>query len=287
MKTKVLVTGAEGQLAKSIQYLCRDHCESIELVFATKGLLNITNKHHIEEFFEKHKFQFCINCAAYTNVELAEIEQDLAMEVNYEAVKSLAQVCDAHNSIFIHISTDYVFDGSNTRPYKESDPVNPINHYGWSKYKGEEAIQEVMSSYFIIRTSWLYSIYPKNFVTTIVDKIKNQDNLSIVNTQYGSPTSCHELAKFIIHLIESKTTYYGIYNFTDEGHTNWYEFALEIASHLKNSDISKIRPVAEYKTRAKRPKYSVLSNSKRKQIYDQYSKWEDNVKRVVNQLKEL
>ncbi len=283
MNTKVLVTGGGGQLARSIAYLSKQF-EDIDFCFETKEGLDISNKPQLESYFENNKFDYCINCAAYTNVEQAEVHRDLAELINVDATRTLAELCKASSVTLIHISTDYIFDGTKKEPYLETDTPSPINHYGHTKNEGEKAIIDSLSTYFIIRTSWLYSVYGKNFVTTIANRVKDQADLTIVNTQIGSPTSCHELAQFIIFLIETDVNSYGIYNFTDKGETSWFEFAVAIASHFKTYDVSKISPVAEYKTKAKRPNYSVLSNAKRIEIYDRFRSWEDNVKWVVNQL---
>ncbi len=283
MKTKVLVTGGGGQLARSIAYLSKQY-EDIDFSFETKERLNISNRSQVESYFKNNKFDYCINCAAYTNVEQAEEQQELAKLINVDATKILAELCKASNITLIHISTDYVFDGTKNKPYLETDRPSPINYYGHTKNEGEKAIIETLSTYFIIRTSWLYSVFGKNFVTTIASRVKDHADLSIVNTQIGSPTSCHELAQFILFLIETDVKSYGIYNFTDKGETSWFEFAVAIASHFKRYDISKISPVAEYKTKAKRPNYSVLSNAKRIEIYDRFRSWKDNVEWVVNQL---
>lgn len=283
MKTKVLVTGGGGQLARSIAYLSKQY-EDIDFSFETKERLNISNRSQVESYFKNNKFDYCVNCAAYTNVEQAEEQQDLAKLINVDATKLLAELCKVSNTTLIHISTDYVFDGTKNEPYLETDRPSPINYYGHTKNEGEKAIIETLSTYFIIRTSWLYSVFGKNFVTTIASRVKDHADLSIINTQIGSPTSCHELAQFILFLIETDVKSYGIYNFTDKGETSWFEFAVAIASHFKEYDISKISPVAEYKTKAKRPNYSVLSNAKRIEIYDRFRSWKDNVEWVVNQL---
>lgn len=284
MRTKVLVTGAGGQLARSIKYYCRNNSHDIDFSFVTKEQLDITKRNQVFSFFEQSNFDYCVNCAAYTNVEQAEEERELANLINVDATKQLAEICKTFNTTLIHISTDYIFDGTNRRPYLESDKPSPINYYGHTKNEGERAIMTTLSNYFILRTSWLYSMYGKNFVTTIVNKIKQNANLTVVDSQIGSPTSCHELAKFIVFLIASDVKDYGVYNFTDKGETNWYNFALTIASHFKDYDKAKLRPVTNYKTRAERPIYSVLSNAKRNNIYPHFPQWQDNVEWVVNQL---
>ncbi|AUC82956.1 dTDP-4-dehydrorhamnose reductase [Lacinutrix sp. Bg11-31] len=262
MKTKVLVTGANGQLAQTIKVLYSANKENVQFVFVNKNELDITNYKEVSNFFSINNYDYCINCAAYTNVEQAEEFIELVFKINAEAVKNLALLCKKHRTVLIHISTDYVFDGKEETPYLETDLTNPINQYGKSKLKGEQCISNSLKEHFIIRTSWLYSNYGKNFVKTIANKIKENSELKITIAETGTPTSCIDLSSFLYYLITTKSNKYGIYHFSNEGITTWYGFAVEIAKHFNSFDLKKIVPVEGFITKARRPKYSVMSKDK-------------------------
>jgi len=262
MKTKVLVTGANGQLGKTIKELYASNEDKIHFTFATKKDLDISIISEIEEFFKTNDFDYCINCAAYTNVEQAELNPDLAFKINAEAVKNLASTCKKTNTVLIHISTDYVFDGEKQTPYLESDITNPINEYGKSKRLGEQYIQEILQKHFIIRTSWLYSEYGKNFMRTMLRLSKEKSELNVVSDQIGTPTYAKDLARVIFVIINSKSIQFGIYNYSNEGIANWYDFAKTIFE-FSNIKI-KLNPIKTetYPTLAMRPKHCVLDKSK-------------------------
>jgi dTDP-4-dehydrorhamnose reductase len=283
MRTKVLVTGANGQLGKSIKEVSGNYQKFIEFLFLDKSKLDITNDQEIEAFFIANKLDYCINCAAYTNVDLAENERDKALAVNAYATKNLALACKKWNVSLIHISTDYVFDGNKSSPYIETDKTNPINVYGESKLLGEKYIQENTTNYFIIRVSWLYSKFDKNFVKTIFEKLENNKKLTITTSQRGTPTSCEDLSKFIIFLVLNKTDKFGIYHLTAQGETTWYDLALEIAKKLKKHDY--VSPILKYKTLAKRPEYSVLNNKKAMSLSQEFvQQWQKSVDKVIEEL---
>lgn len=284
MKTKILVTGAQGQLAKTFYNLYHQKTDDLEFTFVSKSDLDITNKTQLVSFFKTHQFNYCLNCAAYTNVEQSENLPDIAYKVNAEAVKILAKVCKNNNAILIHISTDYVFDGKANQPYTEEDLTNPINEYGKSKLKGEQEIKTILDNFFIIRTSWLYSRYGHNFLKTIIKKIQDDSDLKITTSQTGTPTSCDELSQFIFFLINTRSKSYGVYHFSSLGETTWYDFALEIAKQFKHYNISKITPVQSFKTKANRPKYSVLNNHKSFQIFKKRERWENQVHKTVKSI---
>ena len=236
MKTKVLVTGANSQLAKTIKELYNKNTDNVIFDFVSKYELDISDKESIVSYFSTHNFNYCINCAAYTNVEEAETNRDLAFKINSEGVKNLAEVCKLNKTVLIHISTDFVFDGKKQEPYIEEDSTNPLNVYGASKLAGEKHVDSILPSHFIIRTSWLYSVYGKNFVKTIISKIKEKKKLQIVTTQVGTPTSCIDLSGFIYFLIKSKTLKFGLYNFSALGQASWYEFAKQIELQFINTE---------------------------------------------------
>ena len=238
MKTKFLVTGANGQLGKTIREQFSKKNELLQAVYVSKSELDISNINDIDKLFYNHSFNYCINCAAYTDVEEAETDTKLAFKINAEAVKNIAEICKKNNTTLIHISTDYVFGGEKNEPYLEGDKTNPINQYGKSKLLGEQNIQDALNQYFIIRTSWLYSKYGKNFVKTIMAKIQQGTKLQITTSQLGTPTSCVDLAKFIYHIIVSNEDKYGIYHFSALGEATRYDFALQIATHFNRPNIS-------------------------------------------------
>ncbi|CAH8282824.1 dTDP-4-dehydrorhamnose reductase [Mariniflexile fucanivorans] len=263
MNKKVLVTGANGQLGKTIEELYSINDASLEFTFVSKENLDITNEGELLLYFKANKFDYCINCAAYTNVEQAEKTPEIAYRVNAEAVKNLAESCKENNITLIHISTDYVFDGEKIEPYELTDVPNPINEYGKSKLLGEQYIQRTLEKYFIIRTSWLYSKkYSKNFYKSILEKVKVENELFITDEQIGCPTNTENLADFIIKIIIVRISKFGLYHFCDEKAMTWYDFANQVL--FENYLLDKIKLVKSnsYRTFAKRPKNSVLINSK-------------------------
>ncbi len=284
MNIKVLVTGSNGQLGKTLKQLSSKYSDKIEFTFATKQALDITNNQEVSNFFSRTHYDYCVNCAAYTNVEQAEIISEAAFKVNAEAVLYLAEECKKTNTILIHISTDYVFDGIKNRPYTEEDFTNPINEYGKSKLLGENFVKQTLNKYFIIRTSWLYSIHGKNFLKTIVSKINENEKLNISTSQKGSPTSCKEVSLFIVHLIKTGQEQYGVYNFSALGEATWYDFALQISNHFPTYDKSYISPVESFASKVKRPDYSVLNNSKSYSIYSKRFIWNHSVDCTMNNL---
>ena len=281
MKTKVLVTGANGQLGQCFKAISKMFA-NIDFTFVNSTELNIADVSDVETIFKNETFDYCINCAAYTKVDLAEKEQDKAFLINAEGVKHIAKACKNFNAILIHVSTDFVFDGSNTTPYTETDIPNPINVYGHSKLKGEAFIQSIFENYFIIRTSWLYSEFGHNFVRTMLKLSSEKDELNIVNDQTGSPTYAKDLAEFIIKIIQLNSQDFGIFNFSNSGETSWYEFAKTIFE-LKQVKIN-VSPInsSEYTTFATRPKYSVLNTTKAEQTFSfKAENWKVALKRAL------
>ncbi len=281
MKT-VLVTGANGQLGKCIQKIHKNYPE-FSFYFKSSQQLDITNQERVSRYFAKNNIDYCINCAAYTNVELAETEQEKAYLVNAEAVKNLAIICKKSNTTLIHVSTDYVFDGTSIKPYTEEDTTNPISIYGASKRQGEIYIEEHLTTYFILRTSWLYSEFGKNFYKTILQKAAEKANLTITTEQTGTPTNANDLADSILEILTKNHTEYGIYNFSNEGKATWYDFAREIISNMKLSEEKQpvLQEIASYKTKAERPVYSVLNKTKIKRIKKDIPEWKASLKNLM------
>lgn len=271
----ILVTGASGQLGHAIQYVAPDYPE-LKFVFASSAEADITDKAAIQQFFERHRPDFCINAAAYTAVDKAESEPEKAYAVNATGPKHLAEVCNKFDTTLLHISTDFVFDGNKTTPYTEDDIPNPQSVYGKTKLEGENIIKQTAKKYFIIRTSWVYSQFGNNFLKTMIRLGNERESLSVVNDQTGTPTHAIDLAKVLISIISSGKKVYGIYNFSNEGSCTWYEFAKEIFSVNKiNIDLQPI-PTSAYPTPAIRPKYSVLDKEKIKTIFElRIKRWQD------------
>ena len=278
---KVLVTGGRGQLAKCIKMASKRRAD-LNISFEDSSLFDITNSSQMRVYLSKNKdFEFLINCAAYTNVDLAEKNKDKAYQVNAEGAEKLAKICKEFNIKLVHISTDFVFDGSNTRPYKETDVPNPSSVYGASKLQGEKNIMERLSSYFIIRTSWLYSEFGSNFVKTILRLADTQKEIKVVSDQIGSPTNAHDLADFLLEIISINSTNYGTYHFSNTGETSWYGFAKEVFRICNvSADLQPISSSA-YASLANRPKYSVLDTKKGKETFNLNPYyWPDSLKKV-------
>jgi dTDP-4-dehydrorhamnose reductase len=257
--TNILVTGANGQLGLTIQDM-ESNNNTLSFIFKGKSELDITNKREIEILFNQYKFNYCINCAAYTNVEQAEKAPEIAYRINGDAVKNLAEVCKQNNTVLIHLSTDYVFSGEKHEPYTINDVPNPINEYGRSKLLGEEYVQDILKRYFIIRTSWLYSKrHGKNFYKTILEKTKTEKELVVTTEQVGCPTDTVNLALYILDLIYKNKSTHGIHHFCDEKPMTWYEFAKLILEENAITNQIKLLPTMNNCTFAKRPKNSVLS----------------------------
>ena len=259
---KVLVTGSNGQLGRSLNDCLQDKNRT-SFLFKTSNELDITNEYQLKRFFENNKLDYVVNCAAYTNVELAEEEEEKSFLVNAKAVKYLAEQCLLHDVILIHISTDYVFDGNKQTPYEETDATNPLNSYGRSKLKGEELIDSILNKYFIIRTSWLYSKdHGNNFFKFVINSLESEKEISILDNQFGSPTNSENLAEVILKIVYTNNKNYGLYHYTNLGITNWYEYAKAIAKIHYPEKTHLIIPTSDYPTKAKRANYTKLDTEK-------------------------
>lgn len=283
--SKVLVTGAHGQLGTELNFLS-SLLETHSFVFVGHQELDITDDEAVNSFILSHQITSLINCAAYTAVDKAESEKELAYKVNAEAVGVLAKVCKQHHCRFIHISTDFIFDGTHSVPLLETDATNPLSVYGASKLKGEENALANNAETVIIRTSWVYSSFGNNFVKTILRLCKERDSLNIIFDQIGTPTYARDLAGAILHIIQQAEWKPGIYNYSNEGVAGWYDFAIAIRdiAGLK----TKIAPIEthQYPTPAVRPKYSVLNKKKIKDAFGlEIPYWRDSLTQCINLLK--
>jgi dTDP-4-dehydrorhamnose reductase len=277
----VLVTGASGQLGACFKKISKNYSE-FNFVFKSSSEEDITNKPKLEKLFSEIKFDWVINCAAYTNVEKAESEEEKTFKINATGAKNLAEVCNENRAILVHFSTDYVFDGKAEKPYKENDKTNPINVYGASKLKGEQLIAEVLKEHFIFRTSWLYSEFGHNFYKTILRKIEEKAELNITTSQTGTPTNANDLAEFVLEIISSESKDFGLYHFSNLGEATWYDFAKAILEFTGNSEDIVLNKSNSFKTIAARPEYSVLDKGK---VEQQFSKqvlhWKLSLEKLI------
>lgn len=281
---KILVTGANGQLGKELRDIASSFPE-YEFLFLSREDLPIHHFELVRNTFDAFRPDYCINCAAYTAVDKAEQEKELAFIINAESVGILAAVSKIHNCKFIHISTDYVFSGTSSIPYKETDTTGPLSVYGQSKLAGEaEAIAQNPDT-LIIRTSWVYSFYGNNFVKTMMRLMRERNEISVVDDQRGSPTSAADLAAFIMHVVGCSTWNPGIYHFSNSGETSWYEFALEIKRLMHSECKVKPIPTSAYPTPAKRPAFSLLDKTKIKSIFSYTPpEWKVSLQRCIHRL---
>lgn len=279
----VLVTGAGGQLGQSLQFIAKNYPE-IKFIFCDSSQLDITNRNTIENLFIKYKPIFCINTAAYTAVDKAEIDQEKPHLINVFGPKNLALACRQFDVTLLHVSTDFVFDGTTTKPYIETDIPNPTGVYGQTKLDGEKAIQATFDNYYIIRTSWVYSQFGNNFMKTMLRLASEKDSLSVVNDQIGTPTNAVDLAEVLVKIIVSNKKEYGIYNFSNEGQCSWFDFAKKIFEiNTVNINLQPI-PTLSFPTPAKRPAYSVLDKNKIKKVFGvAISDWETSLKKSVKE----
>ena len=253
-----MVTGSGGQLGKTIKEFA-PLVKNASFDFKDLSHLDITDDEAINNLFQKESYDYCINCAAYTNVEQAEKTPEPAYMVNAEGVKNLAMACKKHGVVLIHVSTDYVFDGEKEGPYTVADEANPINEYGRSKWRGEVYIRQLLDRHYILRTSWLYSKkYGSNFYRTILKKVSEGQELRITDEQKGCPTDTETLAKFILENILTEKRPFGTYHVTDGKPMTWYGFAQQILDENGLTDKAKLVLDRNYRTFAKRPKNSVM-----------------------------
>ena len=276
----VLVLGSGGQLGQALQFI-QDEYPSLKFHFLSRSNLDITSKLDLEATFNSLKPEFCINASAYTAVDKSESEQEQAHLINVVGVRNIAQMCQDFDTTLIHVSTDFVFDGSKNSPYTEDDVTNPKGVYGKTKREGELEIIRILKKYFIIRTSWLYSQFNANFMKTMLKLAQDRDTISVVNDQIGTPTHAIDLADVIIKVILSSSTNYGIYHFSNEGKASWYDFAKKIFEVNKIKINLKPISTSEFPTPAQRPKYSVLDKSKIKKEFNLLiEEWQDSLKKM-------
>ncbi|WP_019946079.1 dTDP-4-dehydrorhamnose reductase [Hymenobacter aerophilus] len=258
---KTLVFGGSGQLGQCLQRVAEQRSFT-NIVFLAEQQANILDQETLRATFEQHRPAYIINCAAYTAVDKAEDETDLARQVNRDGAENLARLCAEFNATLLHLSTDFVFAGTGNEPLTETDETAPISVYGLTKLEGEQVIAQHAERYFILRTSWLYSEYAGNFVKTMLRLGQERAEMRVIWDQLGTPTYAIDLAGALLHIIESGSTAYGLYHYSNEGVTSWYDFATAIfeLGGLPTRAVP-IR-TAEYPTKATRPTYSVMDKTK-------------------------
>lgn len=265
--------------------ISKDH-PACNFIFASREELSISDTASIENIFSAKKIDYCFNCAAYTAVDKAETEREAAFEINGTAVGKLAAVCKKHGALLVHFSTDYVFNGTSTTPYKETQATDPVNAYGESKLLGETEAMKHDPSSIIIRTSWVYSFFGKNFVKTMMRLMAEKESLPVVNDQLGCPTYANDLAKAVMHIITNfEKPQPGIYNYCNSGMISWYDFAVAIKEITGSKCMVNPVPSSQYPTPAKRPGYSVLDTSRIKQVFDvNIPAWRDSLEKCIRLL---
>ena len=284
----ILITGAKGQLGQEFKRL-KDTFDG-NLILTDRDEIDICTPENINDFLSGIELDYIVNCAAYTNVRDAEIEREKSLLINSFGVKNLVDFCEKKKTKLIHISTDYVYNSKSIDPTDEISNINPINYYGLSKREGEKHIEKSKSESIIIRTSWLYSKFGKNFVNTIIDKCVNKSEINVVDDQFGCPTYAKDLALAVIQILESDKRIdkkSKIFNYSNTESTNWFNFAKKILK-LYGSN-TKVEPVdSEYfKDEVKRPKYSITSKQKIIDTFNlEINNWDSSLTNyIINDLK--
>jgi len=281
----ILVTGSYGQVGSELQYLAPQY-SNFSFIFVDKDDLDITNLKAVQDFFESNDFDYCINCAAYTAVDKAESDEEIAKLVNVTGAKNLALACQANNARLIHISTDYVYHNDQNTPFQEDDVTNPQSVYGQTKLDGDLVALKENKETIVIRTSWVYSSFGNNFVKTMLRLGADRDKLTVIFDQIGSPTYARDLAKAMLDIIKQKPSeFQGIYHYSNEGVCSWFDFAVAIFE-IKNINCQ-TSPIEtkDYPTPAKRPHFSLLNKAKIRTAFNlDIPYWRDALKACLELL---
>lgn len=281
----ILITGSNGQLGNEIRVISENYSQH-QFFFTDVAELDITDLSAIENFVSENKMETIINCAAYTAVDKAEDDVDLCYKINRDAVKNLGEIARKFGLKMIHVSTDYVFDGTNHIPYTEDMPVKPLGVYGKSKLEGEQVLLQSFPDAVIVRTSWLYSSFGNNFVKTMLKLGRERDELNVIFDQVGTPTYAGDLAEAILKIISSEKIISGIYHFSNEGVCSWYDFTKTI--HRIAGITCNVKPIEskDFPAKVTRPHYSVLNKAKIKSVYSiEIPYWEDSLEKCIDILK--
>jgi dTDP-4-dehydrorhamnose reductase len=264
----ILVTGADGQLSQCFRLISINY-PALNFFFCNSSDLDITNTTEVEKFLIDNKINFLINCAAYTAVDKAEEEREKALLINAEAVRMLAQVCKKEGVKLIHFSTDYVFNGNGSKPYLPTDSTDPVNFYGETKLRGEQSLLEENPAALVIRTSWVYSQFGKNFLKTMRYLLTQKTEINVVADQFGSPTYAVDLAEAVIQIVNEDKPFSGIYHYCNEGIISWYDFSVAIKNNINSTCIIHPITTAQFPTATNRPAYSALNTDSFKKDFDQ------------------
>jgi len=285
---KILITGANGQLGHSTQLTLQD--KGVHTIGIGRKQLDFSQPEHVAEYIAAQRADWVINCAAYTQVDKAEEDSDLAFRINRDAAKAVAEGVQSYTGRLLQVSTDFIFDGTQSHPYREDDRANPLGVYGQSKWEGEQAVLEILPTATILRTAWVYGVHGNNFVKTILRLASERDELGIIDEQVGSPSSTVDISQAMYALIEKECA--GVYHFTNEGVTSWYDFALAAINEAKSLGfkfkLKRINPIpaSAYPTPAARPSYSVLSKEKIRAVLDyDIPHWQDSLRTMLERLK--
>lgn len=286
----VLVTGANGQVGQELRVLAASF-PTFEFIFTSHDTMPVNDETAVQKVFAAHRPVYCINCAAYTAVDKAESEQDIAYQVNAEGTRILAAACKANNTRFIHISTDYVFNGQSPVPYTEDAATDPVNTYGATKLKGEQLCLQFNPEAIIIRTAWVYSSFGKNFVKTMMKLMHDRSAINVVSDQVGAPTYAADLAKCMVDIIVNSefssggSWVPGIYHYSNQGRISWHEFAVAIKELTGSVCTVNPIPSEQYPTPAKRPAFSLLDTNKiRKTFHCNIPHWKDSLQACIKLL---
>ncbi len=287
---KILVTGSTGQLGNEVVNMFM--ADGMDVTGIDSKTVNYCNPEQVRDWISAFAADWVINCAAYTNVDMAEQEEDKAFTINCDAARMLAEGVRKSNGRLMHISTDFIFDGKQSHPYTEEDEPNPLGVYGKSKLAGEKAVLEVLPDATIIRTSWVYGVHGHNFVKTILNLAAEKNEIRVVDDQLGTPTWTWDIAQVISYLINSDAS--GVYNFSNEGVASWYDFAHEVMDiairfgyPVKARRVAPI-PASDYKALATRPAYSVLSKNKIRSVIDyEIPHWRESLNNMLTQLRRI
>lgn len=280
--TEILITGATGQLGSELRNLLDERNVAYD-AFDSHGL-DITDEETVMKKVEELQPKVIYHCAAYTAVDNAEDQYKAAnWQVNETGTQNIAQAAKKVGALLVYVSTDYVFDGTNPGEYKEDDPTNPKNEYGKAKLAGEEIVKQTLDNYYIVRTSWVFGKYGRNFVYTMLRLAKDHDRLTVINDQFGRPTWTRTLAEFITHLVDTKSPY-GTYQLSNDDSCSWYEFAKEI---LADKDVE-VAPVTskEYPQKAYRPRHSIMSLEKAKATGCEIPTWQEALKEFMSDIED-
>jgi dTDP-4-dehydrorhamnose reductase len=285
----ILVTGLNGQVGQELGMLTILY-PAFGFIFTTHEDMPVDDEAAVQQLFAAHRPAYCINCAAYTAVDKAESEKEIAYQVNAEGPRILAAACKSYNTRFIHISTDYVFNGQSATPYKEDAPTDPINMYGASKLKGEQLCLETNPDTIIIRTAWVYSSFGKNFVKTMMKLMQDRPAINVVSDQVGAPTYAADLATCMMQIIANcelsiANWHPGIYHYSNQGRISWYDFAVAIKELTGSACTVNAIPTEQFPTPAKRPSFSLFDTEKIRQTFHcNIPFWKDSLQQCIKLL---